>query len=128
MLIENLKLKLESDQVAWQATGVPGIRILPLEPAEIVRGGEAPKDTTVLVRMEPGFGYPAHRHLGLEQVLILQGGYRDETGEHGLGSYLRYEAQSVHAPVALGDSEQPAGADNPACVLFAVSVGGIERA
>lgn len=128
MLIENLQLQIDTESVAWQETGVPGIRICPLSPAEIVRGAAGPVDATVLIRMEPGHGYPSHKHLGVEQVLILAGGYRDERGEHPTGSYLRYEEGSVHSPVALGQAGECASARNPACVLFAFSQGGIEPA
>ncbi len=126
MQIENLKLRVEADDIAWQATNVRGVQIFPLSPAEILRGSDPRGDATVLIRMEPGRGYPAHRHLGVEQVLILQGGYRDARGEHTAGSYLRYEANSVHAPIALGEAAETVGPGNPACVLLAFAQGGIE--
>lgn len=71
-----------------------------------------------LIRMAPGCGYPRHRHQGPEDVLVLQGGYRDEAGEHRQGQFVRYEDGSSHGPVALD-----AG---PACVLLAVAHEGIE--
>ena len=82
-------------------------------------------DATVLIRMEPGSSYPEHEHLGVEEVLILAGGYRDADGEHRAGSYLRYPEGSRHAPVALGDPRANIGVGNPACVLFAVAHGGV---
>jgi hypothetical protein len=86
-----------------------------------------PRESTVLIRMAPGCGYPAHRHLDVEEVLILRGGYRDEDGEHRAGAYLRYAPGSVHCPVALGDPRRPEGPDNQACVLFAVARGGVSN-
>jgi anti-sigma factor ChrR (cupin superfamily) len=80
---------------------------------------------TVLIRMAPGRGYPAHRHLDIEEVLVLAGGYRDELGEHRAGEYVRYPAGCDHAPVALGDPARPTGPENPACVLYASARGGI---
>lgn len=71
-----------------------------------------------LIRMEPGCGYPQHRHRGDEDVRVLQGGYRDERGEHTAGSFAHYETGSYHGPVAL-----PTG---PACVLLAVAHEGVE--
>ena len=127
MRIDALKLAAETDAVDWQETGVPGVRLVPLFPDHVVSSGGGAREATVLIRMEPGHGYPAHRHLDVEEVLLLQGGYRDERGEHRAGDYVRYEAGSVHTPVALGDASAPAGADNPPCVLFAVARGGIER-
>jgi anti-sigma factor ChrR (cupin superfamily) len=75
--------------------------------------------------MAPGCGYPAHRHLDVEEVLILAGGYRDELGDHRAGDYLRYPPGSEHAPVALGDATRPAGPGNEACLLFASARGGV---
>ena len=80
----------------------------------------------MLIRMEPGCGYPPHRHCDVEEVLVLSGGYADEVGEHRAGSYVRYEAGSEHSPIALGDARRAASADNPPCVLFAIARRGIE--
>lgn len=75
--------------------------------------------------MSPGCGYPPHRHIGIEEVLVLAGGYRDESGEHRAGEYLRYPPDSIHAPVALGDPRSPEGPENEACLLFASARGGV---
>ncbi len=80
----------------------------------------------VLIRMAPGRGYPAHRHLGAEDVLVLQGGYTDEWGEHVRGDFIRYPPGSEHAPRALGDPDAPVDEANLACVLFSSIAGGIE--
>lgn len=83
---------------------------------------------TVLIRMAPGSGYPTHRHLGPEDVLILAGGYADDDGRiHSAGSFVRYPAGSVHQPTALGLADEPVSESNPACVLYAVAHGGTER-
>lgn len=75
-------------------------------------------DAAVLVRMDPGCAYPRHRHVGDEEVFVLQGGFRDERGEHRMGEFRRFEAGSIHAPIAF--------ADGPPCVLFSIAHGGIE--
>jgi anti-sigma factor ChrR (cupin superfamily) len=72
----------------------------------------------VMIKIEPGCGYPRHRHRGAEELLILQGGYRDELGEHRAGQYVRYEDGSTHHPIALPGA---------ACIMFAISAEGIER-
>jgi len=76
--------------------------------------------------MEPGAGYEAHRHLGTEDVLVLQGGYRDERGEHRTGEHVHYEAGSRHAPVAIGQARRADREGDAACILFACAPGGIE--
>lgn len=80
-----------------------------------------------MIRMDPGCGYPAHRHQGIEDVLVLQGAYRDDQGQHSAGSYFRYAAGSTHAPVAMGDPKRPPADDNPSCILFAIARGGVEN-
>lgn len=108
----------------WQETNVPGIALVPLHPPTLPRGPE-PVEATVLIRMDPGHGYRAHRHEGVEEVFVLEGGYRDERGEYRAGDYVRYEPGSVHSPVALGNADEPISERNPACVLFASARGGI---
>ena len=114
-----------STEVPWRSTRHDGVfwHAFPL-----ASGKEAEsRDAVVLIRMDPGCGYPAHRHSGIEDVLVLEGGYRDERGEHRAGTHLRYEAGSRHAPVALGDRERPRGPDNPSCILFAIARDGVEN-
>ena len=112
-----------ADAVAakWRTTRHPGVSWCALHSSDDAQGGDA----TVLIRMEPGSSYPEHEHLGVEEVLVLCGGYRDQDGEHRAGSYLRYAAGTRHAPVALGDARAPVDVSNPACVLFAVAHGGV---
>jgi len=132
MKIPGLALSAGTDDVPWRSTESPGVRWLLLANEEH-QGPEPPargegRGATVLIRMEPGHGYPPHRHLDVEEVLVLAGGYADELGEHRAGDYVRYPAGSIHTPVALGDPDLPAGRENPACVLFATARGGITRA
>lgn len=132
MRIAGWELEFRDARLDWRPTRYAGISWLPLAvpprdgSAGIAEGAATTRDAAVLIRMLPGCGYPAHRHVGIEDVLILQGGYRDERGEHGAGSYLRYEAGSIHSPVALGRSSEPHGGANPACILFAVARDGVE--
>ena len=125
MQFQGFRLDFDTASVSWRDTRHPGVQWFPLHLAPESPDGAAGRDATVLIRMEPGCGYPRHRHLDVEEVLILAGGYRDERGSHGPGTYLRYEAGSEHAPVALGDRSRPVGPGNPACLLFAVARGGV---
>ncbi len=123
-----LRLAVDASGVAWRATSSPGVAwcLLASEAAPAGRSG-AEAGATVLIRMDPGCGYPPHRHLDVEEVLVLAGGYRDALGEHRAGDYVRYAPDTVHAPVALGDPDRAVGEQNPACVLFALARGGIAR-
>jgi len=121
MRVPGLRFSVDADDVPWRSTRTPGVAWFPVHGGD----GKRPGDAAVLIRMEPGCGYPPHRHLGVEEVLVLQGGYRDEFGTHESGDYVRYEAGSVHAPVALGEPHG-SGADQPSCLLYAIARGGTE--
>ncbi len=122
MRIPGLQADSSDPSIPWRETRHPGVRWVLLS-----KEGDFPgRGAAVLIRMEPGQGYPPHRHLDGEEVLVLEGGYRDEAGEYRAGDFVRYAAGSCHAPVALGDAGRPAGPEHPACLLFAVARGGIE--
>lgn len=131
MHVQGLRLGLDPDRLAWISTRTAGIALVLLHPSREELEQERHERGTavegaVLIRMDPGHGYPPHRHLGVEEVLVLCGGYRDEQGVYEAGTYIRYEPGSQHTPVALGDRDRPAGSGNPACVLFASARAGIE--
>jgi anti-sigma factor ChrR (cupin superfamily) len=121
MTIPGLLLSVSDGDIPWSPTSHRGIYWLALH----TEPGEGPRDSTVLIRMDPGCGYPAHVHVGVEEVLVLCGAYRDERGVHTAGSYVRYEAGSFHTPVALGDAARPRSESNRACILYAVARGGV---
>lgn len=99
------------NSINWNATRYEGIFV------NILRRDENSGDATVLIRMRPGFSYPAHRHLGLEEVFILQGGYRDHEGEWRAGEFIENEARSIHAPKALEGED---------CIMVVFAHQGIE--
>jgi anti-sigma factor ChrR (cupin superfamily) len=98
--------------IPWRTTRYPGIRIHFY--AADQRSGRA----LVLIEMAPGHGYPRHRHRGAEEVLVVQGAYRDEAGEHPARQFVSYADGTVHTPVALDGSPEP-------CVLLALAHEGI---
>ena len=104
---------LDFSKIPWRATRHEGVHL------HFLRRDEATGDATVLIHMKPGCSYPAHRHVGVEEVFILQGGYRDSRGAHRAGDYVLNDAGSAHRPTALEET----GED---CVMLAVAHGGIE--
>ncbi|MFO1055265.1 MAG: cupin domain-containing protein [Planctomycetota bacterium] len=98
------------DGIDFAATRYPGVSI------HFYRSDRVSGHAAVMIRMEPGCGYPAHRHQGPEELLVLQGGFRDEHGEWRAGQYARFESGSSHAPIAL---------DGDPCVFFAIAHEGI---
>jgi anti-sigma factor ChrR (cupin superfamily) len=102
---------IDLQAVPFKATRHPGVSI------HFYHADRDSGHAAVMIRMEPGAGYPGHRHVGPEELLVLAGGYRDETGVHRAGEFVRYEAGSSHRPVALEEG--------PACVFFAIAHEGI---
>ena len=126
MRIPGLRLAPEIEALPWLATSAPGVSWLPLRQEDMGSSGRRRAGGTVLIHMDPGSGYAPHRHVGSEDVLVLQGGYRDEQGEYRQGDHVHYSPGSEHTPVALGDPRQPPGTGNPACILYTVVPLGIE--
>lgn len=60
-------------------------------------GGEVARATS-LVRYAPGARFPAHRHPGGEEILVLAGTFSDEHGDYPAGWYLRNPPGSMHRP------------------------------
>ncbi len=94
---------------AWVASQVPGTQLLHLDGGPRVASAD-----NGLVRLQAGARFPLHRHLGLERVLVLDGGYRDDpSGRVYLpGDLQEMASDSSHTLIALPERE----------LLFAVSV------
>lgn len=76
---------------AFEPTDIPGIRVRRLSVDE-----EADR-ITMLVRMDAGTAYPAHRHGGAEECYVLEGDL-EIVGKQELqaGDYQRMETGSLH--------------------------------
>jgi len=46
--------------------------------------------------MPPRRTFPRHLHLGPEDIVVLTGGYEDETGHYEAGQYASYEPGTIH--------------------------------
>ena len=69
-------------------------------------GGEVARATSI-VRYAPGARFDRHVHGGGEEILVLEGVFSDESGDHPAGTYLRNPPGSAHAPFS-----------REGCVLF----------
>jgi len=105
-------VEIDVDQIPWKPTGHRGVFL-----HSVYRAADT-GTSVLLIRMDPGCGYPAHRHAGEERVLVLNGSYRDETATYRAGSLQVNAPGSFHSPVAL-EGDEP-------CVLLATIVGGID--
>jgi len=78
------------DAGGWESTGIDGIEVKRLA-ADPER-----RTATMLIRMAAGTSYPAHRHGGVEECLVLSGDL--QVGERELkgGDFQRCDTDSVH--------------------------------
>jgi len=86
----------------WQPSPMRGVDRRPLDRV----GGEVARATSI-VRYAPGSHFERHAHGGGEEILVLEGTFSDETGDHPAGTYLRNPPGSAHAPFS-----------REGCVLF----------
>ncbi|MBE2248275.1 MAG: cupin domain-containing protein [Myxococcus sp.] len=86
------------DRSAWQPGPAPGLLLMPVE-----AGPKWAGFMSVVVRLEPGAQLPMHTHAAREQVLVLEGGYRDDqTGrEFWRGEVEVREAGTSHSFTAV---------------------------
>jgi anti-sigma factor ChrR (cupin superfamily) len=90
-VIEQLRRLVDPN--VWRFSGLPGVQHV-----SVAGGPRVANAETLFVRFEPGVRFPEHHHTGLEQVLVLEGSYRDSTGvEHRPGELREWAAGSSHA-------------------------------
>jgi uncharacterized membrane protein YdjX (TVP38/TMEM64 family)/anti-sigma factor ChrR (cupin superfamily) len=92
-----------TDEMTWEAS--PSATVM-RKRLELVGPVEAGRVTSV-VRYLPDSSFPAHPHPDGEEILVLEGVFTDETGDHPAGSYLLNPEGFEHAPSSRGG-----------CVLF----------
>lgn len=94
----------------WQEP-IPGVKLHVLRD-EPERGMRA-----CLAWGSPGARMETHRHLGDENILVLQGKLKDERGTYGPGDICRSRAGSVHTEEVLPGED---------CVCYVVYYGPLE--
>jgi anti-sigma factor ChrR (cupin superfamily) len=84
---------IDTDTVPWIETG-PGNRM------KVIYHDPATGMLTILSKLEPGSGIPAHVHEDLEQTFVLDGSLVDGEGECTAGNFVIRAKGSRHAPTA----------------------------
>jgi anti-sigma factor ChrR (cupin superfamily) len=87
------RVVLHTPEMAWTDAPSPGVRRRMLDRS----GGEVAVATSI-VEYAPGSDFAEHVHRGGEELLVLDGSFSDDTGEHPAGTYLRNPPGSRHAP------------------------------
>jgi len=83
-------MHVDTARAGWRAGLVPGLSVLPLHDFDGVG--------TALVRWAPQTRFNTHTHPGGEEILVLEGLFRDEQGQYPAGTWLRNPRWSRHAP------------------------------
>lgn len=85
---------VDTRSAEWLPGLVDGLAVLPLHEYTDARDAEH----VALVRWAPNTRFAPHRHWGGEEILVIEGRFRDEHGEYPAGSWLRNPHQSGHTP------------------------------
>ncbi len=83
-------VRIDTTTAAFRPGLVDGLTVLPLH--------EHSGISTALVRWAPQTQFSMHTHPGGEEILVLEGVFRDEDGEYPAGSWLRNPRWSRHTP------------------------------
>ena len=70
-----LLARAERDE-GWEEGPAPGVLLMTVN-----AGPKVPEALTALVKLVGGATFPLHPHFGPERMLVLEGGYRDSTGQ-----------------------------------------------
>lgn len=82
----------------WTEGPSPGVKLLPVRV-----GPKAAVAMAAVVLLTDGAEFPTHPHLGAEQVLVLEGAYRDSSGEeYWRGELHQSAAGTQHSFRAVG--------------------------
>jgi anti-sigma factor ChrR (cupin superfamily) len=84
---------IDTDSVPWIETG-PGNKM------KVIYHDPVTDMLTILSKLEPGSGIPAHKHEDLEQTFVLEGSLVDAEGECTAGNFVIRAKGSHHAPTA----------------------------
>jgi anti-sigma factor ChrR (cupin superfamily) len=79
---------------------VPWIETAPGNKMKVIYHDPASGMLTILSKLEPGSGIPAHVHEDLEQTFVLEGSLVDDEGECTAGNFVIRAKGSRHAPKA----------------------------
>ena len=89
-------IELQTERSRWSASEIKGIE------RKRLAAETAFPDSTWLERWSPGASPGTRRLTGGAEVFVLEGGFSDEFGEYGQGSWLRFPLNSSHHPISRG--------------------------
>jgi anti-sigma factor ChrR (cupin superfamily) len=81
---------LRGAELDWRQGMVPGLKVTSLH--------QGLTKHTALVRWAPETRFNPHTHVGGEEILVLEGVFRDEHGSYPAGTWIRSPHMSNHRP------------------------------
>lgn len=87
---DTARVVVHTTSAPWQRGSAAGLTVLPLH----AFGAEH----VALVRWAPNTRFHRHTHLGGEEILVLDGIFRDEHGAYPAGTWIRNPHRSTHTP------------------------------
>ncbi len=87
---DNERSVVNTKQMPWHQGMVSGLSVMPLH--------QFGTQHTALVRWQPNTVFTSHQHWGGEEILVLEGVFRDDFGEYPEGSWIRSPHLSRHRP------------------------------
>ncbi|MDO8908040.1 MAG: cupin domain-containing protein [Pseudohongiella sp.] len=92
---DNARVVINTFEQPWFKGIVNGLSVMPLH--------EFAGEHIALVKWEPNTRFNPHHHWGGEEILVLEGIFRDEYGNYPAGSWLRSPHLSKHQPYTGDD-------------------------
>ena len=87
---EEASYAMAGERLEWRQGMVPGLKVTSLH--------EGLTKHTALVRWAPETRFNPHTHVGGEEILVLEGVFRDEHGSYPAGTWIRSPHMSNHRP------------------------------
>jgi len=87
---DTVRVVIDTRQSTWYQGMVAGLTVMPL--------AEFGAQHTALVRWAPETFFNAHRHIGGEEIFVIEGVFEDEHGRYPAGSWIRSPHLSTHQP------------------------------
>ena len=88
--LEKHSYALRGEELDWRQGMVPGLKVTSLH--------QGLTKHTALVRWAPETRFNPHTHVGGEEILVLEGVFRDEHGSYPAGTWIRSPHMSNHRP------------------------------
>ena len=87
------RVVINTQSAEWYQGLVPGLTVMPLSTFGTTN--------TALVRWAPDTYFNPHRHVGGEEIFVVDGVFEDEHGSYPKGCWLRSPHMSAHKPFSV---------------------------